>query len=482
MRPRRRLLLVVLFAMLAASSAGLPPVGAGGVPPPAALPPYWLAIKPGPGEEILKFLKTIPQDPNPLGVRAALFRTQTYPDSFTRTTLSSLDGTTLVGRWAVHRSPRPGVVLAHGFSQSKDQKYIVELADLFARNGWHVLAIDFRDHGETRQASKAPYTEGWKETDDVIAAVRALRAESRATSISVIGFSDGGRALVKAMARDTGDIAAGIAVTAPLGPYAPATPPDPGYTPSPMARFFLDFLGTKSFYEYSERAARFYGVDVRGLEAGNVVGDEIAKVKAPLLVLDALDDSLRLARIKGGAHDGAHWSLAYRDLVKDNPHVHPYLVDRGNHGGLLYLSDPYWFGVTAMSYLKHWQARAEDRVTARAPVLDVLAEGAVSGPTATYRFVVRNHGPKSFGPLDVYLGMPAGARLAHCWLGAEGLGRCAVDGGRLVWSLPRLSGESTAGTFGAVLDLAGVKSGSFEALVSVAQEGALTQEVSLEKP
>ena len=482
MRSRRWLRLVALLAMLAVSSAGLRLVVAGGVPPPAALPPYWITVKPGPGEEILKFLKTIPQDPNPLGGRAALFRTTVYPDSFTRTTLSSLDGTTLVGRWAVHRSPRPGVVLVHGFSQSKDQKYIVELADLFARNGWHVLAIDLRDHGETRQASKAPYTEGWKETDDVIAAVRALRTESRATSISVIGFSDGGRALVKAMARDTGDIAAGIAVTAPLGAYAPATPPDPGYTPSPMARFFLDFLGTKSFYEYSERAARFYGVDVPTLEAGNVVGDEIAKVKAPLLILDALDDSLRLARIKQGAHDGAHWSLAYRDLVKDNPNVHTYLVDRGSHGGLLYLSDPYWFGVTAMSYLKHWQARGEDRVSTRAPVLDVLAEGTVDGPTATYRFVVRNHGPKSFGPLDVYLGMPAGARLAHCWLGAEGLGRCAVDGGRLVWTLPRLSGLSTAGTFGAVLDLAGVKSGSFEALVSVAQEGALTQEVSLEKP
>ena len=482
MRARRRLLLGALLAMLGISFAGLRLVGAGGVPPPEALPPYWIAIKPGPSEEILKFLRTIPQDPNPLGVRAAHFRTKAYPDSFTRTTVTSLDGTTLVGRWAVHRSPRPGLVLVHGFSQSKDQKYIVELADLFARNGWHVLAIDLRDHGETRQASKAPYTEGWKETDDILAAVRALRTESHATSVSVVAFSDGGRALVKAMARDTGDIAAGIAVTAPLGPYAPATPPDPGYTPSPQARFFLDFLGTKSFYEYSERAARFYGVDVRTMEAGNVVGDEIAKVKAPLLVLDALDDALRLGRIKGGANDGAHWTLAYRALAKDNPYVHPYLVDRGNHAGMLYLSDPYWFGVTAMSYLKHWQARDEDRVTARAPVLDVLAEGTLSGTTATYRFVVRNHGSKSFGPLDVYLGMPAGARLTHCWLGAEGLGRCSVDAGRLAWTLPRLSGHATAGTFGAVLDVAAVKPGAFEVLVGVAQEGALAQEVSLEKP
>ena len=138
-------------------------------------------------------------------------------------------------------------------------------------------------------------------------------------------------------------------------------------------------MGTKSFYEYDERAARFYGVDLRTFEARNVVGNDVANVKAPLLVLDSLDDSLRLARVKQGAHDGGPFSLAYRDLVQDNPKVHTFLLDRGNHGGLLYLSDPYWFGITVMSYLKHWQARDEEAVTVRMPALDILAEGTLDG-------------------------------------------------------------------------------------------------------
>ena len=476
-----RLLFLGLLACLLTSVAGVRLARSGGVPTPEALPPYWISIKPGPGAEILQFLKTIPQDPNPLGTRAALFRTKEYGYTFTRTTLSSLDGTSLVGRWAGQRHGRPGVVLVHGFTQSKERKFIVELAELFSQNGWSVLAIDLRDHGETRGASKAPMTNGWKEADDIIAAVRALRALSKANSISVIGFSFAGRGLVKAMAQNTGDIAAGIAVSAPLGDYPPATPPEPGYTPSPLARFFLDFLGTKSFYEYDERAARFYGVDLRTFEARSAVGNDVAKVKAPLLVLDSLDDSLRLARIKGGAHDGGAQSLAYRDLAKDNPNVHTFLVDRGNHGGLLYLSDPYWFGVVTMSYLKYWQARDEEAVSVRVPALDVLAEGSLNGPTATYHFAVRNHGTKPVAPFEVYLDMPAGARLSQCWVGAEGLGRCAPDASRLTWTLPRLSGQTTVGPFVAVLDVSGVKPGWFEARVSVPQEGVLIQEVPVEK-
>jgi predicted alpha/beta-fold hydrolase len=481
LRPGRLLLLALLAAFLIPAS-GNRVARAGGMPPPEALPPYWISIKPGPGAQILQFIKAIPQDPNPLGVRAALFRTKEYDYTFTRTTFSSQDGTPLVGRWAAQRQARPGVVLVHGFTQSKDSKFIVELADMFSRNGWSVLAVDLRDHGETRGTSKAPMTNGWKEADDIIAAVRHLRSLSKATSVSVIAFSFGARGLVKAMAQDTGDITAGVAVSPPLGIYPPSTPPEPGYTPSQFARFFLDFLGTKSFYEYDERAARFYGVDLPTFEARSGVGNDVAKVTAPLLVLDSLDDGLRLARIKQGAHDGGPQSLAYLDIAKDNPNVHTFLLDRGGHGGLLYLSDPYWFGVITMSYLKHWQAHDEEAVSVRVPALDVLAEGALNGPTVTYRFVVRNHGTKSVGPVDVYLDMPSNARLSLCWLGAEGLGRCAPDATRLTWTLPRLSGQSTVGPFVAVLDVSGVKPGWFKALVSVPQEGVLAQEVPLEKP
>src|SRR5262249_39461113 len=163
MRKPGQLLLVVLLAFVSPLVVGARAARAGGVPMPEALPPYWITVKPGPGAQILEFLKTIPQDPNTLGVRAALFRTKEYDYTFIRTTFPSLDGVPLVARWNGQRYPRPGVVLVHGFIQSKDHKFIVELAEMFSRNGWSVLAFDLRDHGETRQASKAPFTNGWKE-------------------------------------------------------------------------------------------------------------------------------------------------------------------------------------------------------------------------------------------------------------------------------------------------------------------------------
>src|SRR5262249_58531348 len=94
-------------------------------------------------------------------------------------------------------APRPAVVLVPGFGQTTNHKYIVELADLFQRNGWIALAIDLRGHGVSRTLSSAMITSGWKEAGDIIGAVRFLKAMSGTTSVGVIGFSDGGRRLVQ---------------------------------------------------------------------------------------------------------------------------------------------------------------------------------------------------------------------------------------------------------------------------------------------
>src|SRR5437899_5873507 len=56
------------------------------------------------------------------------------------------------------------------------------------------------------------------------------------------------------------------------------------------------------------------------------------------------------------------------------------------------------------------------------PPLDILAEGTLAGETATYRLLVRNHGPIALGPMDLSIDLPAGARLNHCWVVADGLG------------------------------------------------------------
>ena len=86
------------------------------------------------------------------------------------------------------------------------------------------------------------------------------------------------------------------------------------------------------------------------------------------------------------------------------------------------------------------------------------------------------------GPLEAHLELPDGARLDHCWLGAEGLGRCAKDDGRLVWTVPRLSGgKTTAGPFVAVVDVSRVKPGVFTATAAVEHPGTLRQALPLER-
>src|SRR5207245_7556781 len=100
----------------------------------------------------------------------------------------------------------PGVVLAHGFTETKNQKYIVELSALPHQNGWHVLAIDFRAHGDSRKLSQAPITFGWKEADDILAGPKLLRDEAKAMSIATLGSRMGGRSAVKALARHRGQL------------------------------------------------------------------------------------------------------------------------------------------------------------------------------------------------------------------------------------------------------------------------------------
>jgi hypothetical protein len=67
-------------------------------------------------------------------------------------------------------------------------------------------------------------------------------------------------------------------------------------------------------------------------------------------------------------------------------------------------------------------------------------------------------------------------------VGFEGLGRCARDGQRLTWTIPRLAGgKTTAGPFVAVVDVSALGPGDFVATVEVALTGVVPQEMTLEK-
>ena len=477
-------LLIALFVLTLARAGG-----SGGISD--TIPMDWVAVTPGPGAEIVQFIKDLPHDANPLGVRAAHRRTKATPATFRAVRFPATDGTPLAGILGLglnaDTTPRPGVVLVPGFTQTANQKYIVELAELFQRNGWNVLAIDLRGHGVSRTLSSAMITGGWKEAGDIVGAVRFLRTTSSTTSVAVIGFSDGGRSLVKAMEGEgAADIAAGIAVTAPLGPTTPVTPPPPGTTPTP--------LGRSSSISWARAPSTSTTTAPPGPTASTSTRWRRGRWQTPTSRRSRRRCSSSTRRttcsgwaiVREGQHDGGSFSLAYRDRVSSHPNVRTLLVDRGNHAGMLYLSDPYWFGLAALNYLKHWQARDVPHVTIAVPPLDILAEGTLAGQVATYRLLVRNHGSTTVGPMDLSVDLPAGVRLDQCWIGTVGIGRCAVSGTRLTWTLPTLAGGNTAaGPFGAVVDVSALSAGRFEVTASIdhpaIQMVTTRQEVWLDK-
>jgi hypothetical protein len=68
------------------------------------------------------------------------------------------------------------------------------------------------------------------------------------------------------------------------------------------------------------------------------------------------------------------------------------------------------------------------------------------------------------------------------WVRVEGLGRCASEGVRLTWSLPRpAGGKVTAGPVVAAVDVSDLKPGPLPAAASVEPGAALTQDVTLQK-
>jgi len=87
------------------------------------------------------------------------------------------------------------VVLAHG--ARFDKASWGKQAEILAKAGFRVLAIDFRGYGQSRGGDKSAPGSGEK-YEDILAAVRYLR-QNGAQSVSVMGASMGGGAAANAL-------------------------------------------------------------------------------------------------------------------------------------------------------------------------------------------------------------------------------------------------------------------------------------------
>ncbi|MET1159523.1 MAG: alpha/beta fold hydrolase [Thermoprotei archaeon] len=108
--------------------------------------------------------------------------------SYERIEYKTREGIVLRG-WLVKGSTDKAIVLIHGYTSSKwDEDYMKPALEVLGKNGYTVLVVDMRGHGE----SDGEYTTlGYRESDDVVELVDFLRRNGYGR-IGVYGFSMGG--------------------------------------------------------------------------------------------------------------------------------------------------------------------------------------------------------------------------------------------------------------------------------------------------
>jgi dienelactone hydrolase len=114
------------------------------------------------------------------------------PEGFEDMTLTTEDDVTLKA-WYAPPANGAAIILIHGAGDSRDA--VRRYAEMLARHGYGVLALDLRGHGESGGATNRL---GWRGTRDVKAAVAYLQARDDVTAIGGLGLSLGGEVLLGA--------------------------------------------------------------------------------------------------------------------------------------------------------------------------------------------------------------------------------------------------------------------------------------------
>src|SRR5690606_1218631 len=93
----------------------------------------------------------------------------------------------------LNSAPRPArgtAVLLHGWEGSAASSYVVETASRLLESGFDVFRLNFRDHGDTHHLNPELFHSC--RLDEVVGAVRAVRARFAQAPLALAGFSLGG--------------------------------------------------------------------------------------------------------------------------------------------------------------------------------------------------------------------------------------------------------------------------------------------------
>ncbi|HEX2467755.1 MAG TPA: hypothetical protein VHJ54_06075 [Solirubrobacterales bacterium] len=290
-----------------------------------------------------------------------------YPAQFTDHVFEGADRERIAASIAVHDSPRPGLMVAHGLFTSRRFDYVRQIAvSAYYEWGFNVAAVDLRSFGLTNYTSAAPSSAGWKEGEDLVALGRYLK-QLGATSVGALGISLGGCAALDASDVDGVEEALDggiLAVSPPADPRAVAERlsrrvprSHPAYAlnyafhamltsrvrgggwPAEIATLLdpIELLSAP-YYELSpdeiwERAAPL---------------NHIGGARVPVLVLHPEDD--RIIKVSE--------ARKLVDAAADNDLVRVWVLPAGKHGILDAIDHEWTFGVYR-TFFERWGAYAE---------------------------------------------------------------------------------------------------------------------------
>ena len=110
--------------------------------------------------------------------------------------LPSTDGVWLKAWWIPNRDSDRAAILIHGWGGDKSDEHLLKTLPVYHREGYNVLAIDLRAHGESDGGRR---TLGYRETRDALGALAWLKNRGfRPEDIVLHGWSMGGTTVVRA--------------------------------------------------------------------------------------------------------------------------------------------------------------------------------------------------------------------------------------------------------------------------------------------
>jgi pimeloyl-ACP methyl ester carboxylesterase len=321
------------------------------------------ASLPGPLSTALSmFVDLIPSALSTTRITAGLV--YPYPGAFEPIILESRDGTPVCGHLAIQPGDarNPAVIFANDSPAGKNTGWLLSLSvRAYFEWGFHVLALDLRNLGDSGRFSEAPTSWGYRESDDVMAAAEYLDSLDIVSTVGVFGAGMAASSALIAAGRSRPDRPLSGGVIA-MGAYADAEGEVERLSSLGgisllsatrrllnRALMFVKTLagGPRAFFDaraYTrEVSCQYYEMGEGDLYGKASPGRTMSEIEVPCLLVHAQDDAVSPVT-------EAH---ALLDAAGENPLVSAVIVHAGGHS-LYGPATRRWLHRTVETFFTYW--------------------------------------------------------------------------------------------------------------------------------